>query len=260
MIIDKIARYKKELVEKEKKTLPLDVILAELEIFRKTRAFKEVLSKDSLSIIAEIKKASPSKGIIKEDFYPEEIAKEYEKCSIDAISVITEDKFFLGDNKYINIVKKESKKPVLRKDFIVDEYQIYQSRYLGADAILIITALHTTETINKFLKIANGLGMSAIVEVHTEREIESAVMAGANIIGINNRDLRTFKTSLNVTKRLIDIIPKDIIVVSESGIYSRNNILELEQLGVNAVLVGESLMRCENISKKIRELRGDTIG
>lgn len=257
MILSKITLYKKQVVKKEKKALPLNVILDQLEKIEKPRNFKKSLSGDSFSIIAEIKKASPSKGIIKENFSPEEIADIYDQSPIDAISVLTEDKFFLGQNKYIAMVKSKSKKPVLRKDFIIDPYQIYQSRLLGADAILIIAALHSEESISAYLKIVRSLNLSAIVEVHTENEAAAAVSAGADIIGINNRNLKTFETSLSVTERIIQKIPKEVLIVSESGIYTRKDLLYLEQLGANAALIGESIMKVENIKEKILELRGE---
>lgn len=257
MILDTIVLYKRELVMKERKTLPLSILLAEIEHLEDPRNFKKAIEKNTLSIIGEIKKASPSKGIIKEDFSPKDLAKTYELCNVDAISVLTEDKFFLGSNDYLKIVKKETSKPVLRKDFIIDEYQIYQSRYLGADAILIIAALHDCHSIHQLLQTTYSLGLSAIVEVHTEKELENATCAGAEIIGINNRNLHTFETSLATTERLISKVPKGCVVVSESGIHNREDMLSLQQMGVHGVLIGESIMRSDNICEKIRELRGE---
>lgn len=259
MILNQIVQYKMALVEREKKTLPLNIIIAELDKADVPRDFKAALLKSSLSIIAEIKKASPSKGIIREDFSPKKIASEYDNSPVDTISVLTEDKYFAGKNEYIEIVKSVTNKPVLRKDFIIDLYQIYQSRYIGADAILIIAALHSKTMIASFLKATKSMGMAAIVEVHTEEELERVIDTGAEIIGINNRNLKTFETTISTTEKMIKKVPKDVVVVSESGIHTHEDMKYLEALGVDAVLIGESIMKSNNIHKKVLELRGEDI-
>ena len=174
------------------------------------------------------------------------------------MSILTEDKFFLGKDEYLEQVNKTTSIPLLRKDFIIDEYQIYQSKVLGADAVLLIVSILSLEKLIKFKKLADELGLSCLVEVHNKRELDIALDAGVEIIGINNRDLKTFITSLKTTEELIKYIPKNKIVISESGINSRRDMEYLQKLGVNGVLIGESLMKSKNINQKISELRGET--
>lgn len=210
---------------------------------------------DGIAIIAEVKKASPSAGVIREDFDPGRIAKEYLKSDVQAISVLTEQDFFLGDDSHLAKVRQNVPIPVLRKDFIIDIWQVYQSRCLGADAILLIVALLDDELLKKMLIVAGILGMQCLVEVHDESELERAMAAGARIIGINNRDLKTFRVDLATTARLIVNIPNDRIVVSESGIKTAEDIKFVRQAGANAVLIGESLMRADCAADRIRELK-----
>ncbi|HHT9130844.1 MAG TPA: indole-3-glycerol phosphate synthase TrpC, partial [Candidatus Brocadiaceae bacterium] len=207
-------------------------------------------------IIAEIKKASPSLGVIRTDFNHVEIARLYESSGAAAISVLTDEKFFQGKLSYLTDVKKSVSLPILRKDFIIDPYQIYEARSAGADAILLIAALLSKEEIQRFLELARELGMDCLVEVHSELELEKVLQTSANIIGINNRDLATFKIDLETTLLLKPMIPSGKIVVSESGIKSREDIVKLIKKGVDAVLVGETLMKSTNISTKLHELLG----
>ncbi|MBI2556701.1 MAG: indole-3-glycerol phosphate synthase TrpC, partial [Planctomycetes bacterium] len=210
----------------------------------------------NIRIIAEIKKASPSLGIIREDFNPVEIARIYETNGAAAISVLTDEKFFQGSLSYLTGVKKSVNLPVLRKDFIVDPYQIYEARSAGADAILLIAALLSWEEMQRYLDLASELGMECLVEVHSETELKMVLKTNARIIGINNRDLATFKTDLETTLRLKPMIPAEKIVVSESGIKSRVDVEKLMEEGVDAILVGETLMKSDDISAKLRELLG----
>lgn len=259
MILDKIVSYKQKRIKYEKELIPLDNIISKIQSFDMVRDFKKALiTNNKLSIIAEIKKASPSKGIIREDFNPLSIAEVYKNSRVEAVSILTEDKFFLGKDKYLEQINKLTSIPILRKDFIIDEYQIYQSKVLGADAVLLIVSILSLEKLIKFKKLADELGLSCLVEVHNKRELDKSLEAGVEIIGINNRDLKTFKTSLKTTEELIKYIPKNKIVISESGINSRRDMEYLQNLGVNGVLIGESLMKSKDIMKKISELRGDT--
>ncbi|MDQ2086794.1 indole-3-glycerol phosphate synthase TrpC [Herbivorax sp. ANBcel31] len=258
MILDKI-------VDKKKKQLKEDMSKISIEGFKqkvlrpgmhKTIDFYSALKKDNqISIIAEVKKASPSKGVIKEDFNALDIAKEYGEANVQAISVLTEKNFFLGDDDYLVKIRQSMALPVLRKDFIIDLWQIYQSRCLGADAILLIVSLLSDEQLRKFQIVAEILNMQCLVEVHDREEVERALESGAKIIGINNRDLKTFEVNLKTTEKLMNYIPHDRAVVSESGIKTLEDMKYLKDLGVNAVLIGETLMRASSINEKIKELR-----
>lgn len=208
--------------------------------------FYEALKKEGLSIIGEIKKASPSKGIIQPNFKPMEMAKKYEK-SVDAISVLTEEDYFLGKDKYLKEVNSLVKTPTLCKDFIMDSVQIYKARSLGASAVLLIVHMLTKEKLAEFILLAHSLGLDALVETHTEEEIATAIKAKANIIGINNRNLNTFVTSLDTTLKLRELLPEGTIVVSESGIKTKSDIEKLAKVNIDAILVGESFMLEEDV-------------
>lgn len=210
---------------------------------------------NGLSIIAEIKKASPSAGIIREDFDPVRIAGEYVRSGVQAISVLTEKDYFMGDDSHLVKVRQNAPVPLLRKDFIIDLWQVYQSRCLGADAILLIVALLDEDMLKKILIVAGIIGLQCLVEVHDEAEVEIALKAGAKIIGINNRNLKTFETDLKTTERLIDTIPHDRVVVSESGIRTSDDIRYLKKIGADAVLIGESFMRAGSLADKVCEFR-----
>ncbi len=254
-MLDKIIENRKSEVAHRKEQLPIKKIMGGIEKMPLTRDFTSAISKPNrLNLIAEIKKASPSAGEITKNFNAEKIAKQYEEANADAISVLTEAKHFQGDISHIGIVKKVSSLPVLRKDFIIDEYQIYESRYFGADAVLIIAAVLDVEKIRKFLKIAHDINLSAIIEVHTEKELKIALDTDAKIIGINNRNLSDMTVNINTTLKLKEKIPEGRIVVSESGIKTRQDMEALRKIGINAVLIGEFLMRSQDIKKSVSEL------
>ena len=259
MILDDIIAKKKKRIEERFSNTSIEAIKNKAKTACKspTVNFKEALEKhDQLAIISEIKKASPSKGMIKGFEDPLAIALEYLSAGASAISVLTEEDYFLGQDEHLVKVRQRIPLPVLRKDFIIDIKQIYESRIIGADAILLIVSILADEQLAKYQAVAKILGLGCLVEVHDEQELERALRTDADIIGINNRDLKTFKTDLNITARLINMIPKDKVVVSESGINSSEDARYLKNLGVNAILVGESLMKADNINMKIQELRG----
>ncbi len=204
--------------------------------------FERALKKEGISFICEVKKASPSKGVIVEDFPYLQIAKEYQAAGASAVSVLTEPEFFKGQNEYLQSIAKEVKIPVLRKDFVIDEYQIYEAKFLGASAVLLICAILENKKLKDYIELANSIGLSTLVETHNETEVENALNAGAKIIGINNRDLKTFNVDLQTTKQLCKLIPGDVIKVSESGIKTPQDMQFLKECGVDAVLIGESFM------------------
>lgn len=220
--------------------------------------FENALRKESMCFICEVKKASPSKGIIAEDFPYIKIAQEYEEAGADAISVLTEPDFFLGSTNYLKEITKEVKIPVLRKDFIIDELQIYESKIIGASAILLICSVLDEITLSKFIKIAERLGLNALVEAHNEQEIKKALKANAKIIGVNNRDLKTFNIDIKNSMKLRKFVPDDVVFVSESGIKSYEQIKELQENKVNAVLIGETFMRSNNKTRELNILKGKT--
>ncbi len=226
---------------------------------RKDFIFKNALSGNKIKIISEIKKASPSKGLICPDFDPIKIAKEYNEAKTDCISILTEPYFFLGNNAYIKDVKKVTDIPILRKDFIIDEKQIYESKIIGADCILLICAILDEKKLKEFLNLAHKLCLSALVEAHNEDEIKTALNCNAEIIGVNNRNLKTFEVDFNNTFKLRKLVPDDIIFVSESGIKTREDIIKLEENNVNAVLIGETFMKSKNKIEEIKKLRGEKI-
>ncbi|MBO4375304.1 MAG: indole-3-glycerol phosphate synthase TrpC [Lachnospiraceae bacterium] len=220
-------------------------------------SFEKVLKKPGISFICECKKASPSKGIIAEDFPYLQIAKEYEKAGADAISVLTEPKWFLGDDSYLKEIAAAVNIPVLRKDFTVDEYMIYEAKLLGASAVLLIVSILSKEEIARYLGICDDLGLSALVETHDEEEIHTAIDAGARIIGVNNRNLKDFSVDTSLSGRLRKLIPEDIIFVSESGVKTSEDVSIIRTNGADAVLVGEVLMRAEDKKAKLKELKGE---
>jgi indole-3-glycerol phosphate synthase len=256
MILDDIVAHKKLEVDLQKSDAPLDVIRRDLSDVDAVRSFRTAISATGgVNLIAEIKKASPSRGIIRSDFDPEVIARIYQDNGAAAISVLTDSKFFQGDLSFLARVRSAtSSVPILRKDFIIDEYQIYQSRLAGADAILLIAAILDLPTLTRFLSIASDVDLDCLVEVHTADELAMVLDTDAPVIGINNRDLRTFETDIRTTGRLMQMMPKDRVVVSESGIFSEEDVEFLRGCGVNAMLVGESLMRSDDIGLKVRRL------
>ncbi|MDP4181746.1 MAG: indole-3-glycerol phosphate synthase TrpC [Bacillota bacterium] len=258
MILQKIVDQKKLQLNEEMKQLSIEgwkQRIARPGLHKTIDFFNAIKREGKVSIISEVKKASPSKGIIKEDFDPLQIAKEYYASEVQAISVLTEKNFFLGADEFLVKIRQSVPLPILRKDFIIDVWQIYQARYIGADAILLIVSILTDEELKKFKAVAGILGMQCIVEVHDIEETKRAIDAGAKIIGINNRNLKTFEVSLNTTESLMNYIPHDKAVVSESGIKTREDMEYLKGLGVDAVLIGETFMSAPSIKEKIDELR-----
>ncbi len=222
------------------------------------RSFKKAIRKEGkISLIAEIKQASPSAGVLRKNFSHLAIAKAYRKAGLSAISVVTEEDFFLGKVNYIEEIRKENNLPILRKDFIIDEIQILESRAVGSDAVLLIMNILSEDQLKSLYNYTRELGMDALVEVHSEKELKKVLNSGVDIIGINNRNLNTLTVDLEVSNKLIPFIPKEIIKVSESGIDSFKDVLLLKGLGANAVLVGGALMKAKNIAAKVKELNVD---
>ena len=256
-ILDQLAAHAKTRVEAAKQNISLEDIRLQAEVLsRGDFSFENALKKDGISFICECKKASPSKGIIAENFPYLDIAKDYEKAGADCISVLTEPKWFLGDDRYLKEIAETVKIPCIRKDFTVDEYMIYEAKVLGASAVLLICAILEGEQIKEYINICDALGLSALVEAHDESEIEIAIEAGARIIGVNNRNLKDFSVDTDNSTRLRQMIPRDVIYVSESGIKSAEDIKKLREAGVDAVLIGETLMRAEDKAKMLKELKG----
>lgn len=257
-ILDKIIDKTKIRVQKEKQQLsPIDLFnkVKKIEVDYDFRF--ENIKKNDMGFICEIKKASPSKGIICENFLYKEFAKQYEDALADALSILTEPDFFMGDIKYLEEIKAITNIPILRKDFIVDEYQIYQSKLIGADAILLICSSLDKHTLGRFIMLAKDLGLSVLVETHDEKEVYEALECEAKIIGVNNRNLKTFEVDLNTTEKLKKLIPDNKIIVSESGIKTREDILRLKNIGVNAVLIGETFMISNDKKQVMQNLRGN---
>lgn len=266
-ILNTIAEYAKERVAQSKKVMPLDEVkrLAVDKARRQTTdkntagfdfPFEKALSGKDISFICECKKASPSKGIIAEDFPYLDIAREYETAGASCISVLTEPKWFLGRNEYLKEITDAVSIPCIRKDFTVDEYMIYEAKLLGADAVLLICSLLSTKKLAEYIKICDSIGLSALVEAHDGEEISSAADAGARIIGVNNRNLKNFTVDIGNSSRLRALVPDNIIFVAESGIHCRADIKALEEAHVNAVLIGETLMRSKDKKAMLNELRG----
>ena len=221
--------------------------------------FLSALKQDDIAFICEVKKASPSKGLIAPDFPYLQIAKEYEEAGAAAISVLTEPYYFQGSNEYLSEIADNVKIPVLRKDFTVDEYMIYEAKVIGASAILLICAILSQEELNQYLDIAHSLGLSVIVEAHDAAEVQMALDAGAGIIGVNNRDLKTFTVDINNSARYRSMVPDHIVFISESGIKTPEDIQRLRENGTNAVLIGETFMRSQNKKAELAKLRSGVV-
>ena len=257
-ILDTIAEYAKERVAKAKKAHSLEEIrrMALSQNCNTGFPFEKALAAEGMSFICECKKASPSKGLIAEEFPYISIAKEYEAAGAACISVLTEPKWFLGKGEYLKEIAAEVSIPCLRKDFTVDEYMIYEAKVLGASAVLLICSLLSPEELKEYLAVSRELGLSALVEAHDEEEIADAVKAGAHIIGVNNRNLKNFTVDVNNSERLRALVPRDILFVAESGIRCREDVEALEKAHVDAVLVGEALMRTKDKKAMLENLRG----
>lgn len=256
-ILDELSSYAKERTDISKTKLPLSELKKQvLELPKKNFEFEKALKKEDIAFICECKKASPSKGLIAPDFPYLNIAKEYEAAGADCISVLTEPKWFLGKDEYLKEITDAVTIPCIRKDFTVDEYMIYEAVKLGASAVLLICSILSREQLTEYKALCDDLGLSALVETHDEKEIETAVSIGARIIGVNNRNLKDFSVDTGNSERLRKLIPDDIIFVAESGVQSSKDINEFRRIGANACLVGEALMRAEDKKAKLKELKG----
>ena len=255
MILSRIIEEKRRVVEEAKRLKPQEELIKEIKNISARSSFRKNISRPHhINLIAEIKKASPSKGIIRGDFNPAKIAMTYQANGASAISVLTDERFFEGKLEYIKMIKEHVSLPVLRKDFIIDEYQIYESVAAGADAILLIAELFSANELTNFYNLAVSLGLDALIEVHSEEDTGKALATGADIIGINNRDLHTFKVDLGVTQKLLRMLPAGKIRVSESGIRTYEDVMFLKSIGINAVLIGEAFMEATDIAAKMREI------
>ncbi|UCE04816.1 MAG: indole-3-glycerol phosphate synthase TrpC [bacterium] len=257
MILNTIIESVRNRIAEQKANCPLEWIKQQMFFqYDDRNLFKKAIRRPGIQIIAEIKRASPSAGIICSKFNPVAIAMEYASANVAAISVLTEEKFFQGSLNNLQVVRQNVSTPILRKDFIIDSYQLYQSKLFGVNCVLLITSILSERELTTFLRLAKELKMNTLVEIHDEFELDKALKVDAEIIGINNRDLKTFTVDLNTSFRLREKIPADKIVISESGIKNRMQVIELEEAGIDAILIGETLMRSNDIKKEIRNLLG----
>ena len=257
-ILDRLADHARERVEEAKRRQSLTEIRQRASDMPKGNfAFENALKKPDIAFICECKKASPSKGLIAPEFPYLSIAREYEAAGADAVSVLTEPKWFLGSDKYLKDIAEAVSIPCLRKDFTVDEYMIYEAKLLGASAVLLICSILSEEQIKEYIGICDGLGLSALVEAHDGEEVEIALRAGARMIGVNNRNLKDFSVDTENSRRLRQMIPPEVLFVSESGVGSAEDVNRLRGIGADAVLIGETLMRAANKKAKLRELKGE---
>lgn len=257
-ILEEIASRTRERVAETKRRISAEELKAQAEAMDSATGFpfEKALARSGIRFICEVKKASPSKGLIAADFPYVAIAGEYERAGADAISVLTEPYYFRGSDQYLTAIRKEVSIPLLRKDFTVDEYMLYEAKQMGADAVLLICAILSPAQLAEYVGIAAQLGLSALVEAHDEEEVRMAMSAGAKIIGVNNRNLKDFTVDIANSIRLRELVPRDILFVSESGMRTREDIARLEENGTDAVLVGETLMRAADKAALLRELRG----
>ena len=256
-ILEQLADHARQRTEQAKRALPPEEIRHQaLSLPKGDFPFQQALKKPGVSFICECKKASPSKGLIAPNFPYLEIAKEYETAGADCISVLTEPKWFLGNDEYLKEIAEAVLIPCLRKDFTVDEYQIYQAKVLGASAVLLICSVLTESQMKDYIRICDELGLSALAEVHDEQEVQTAINAGARIIGVNNRNLKDFSVDTDNSRRLRELIPPGVLFVSESGVRTAEDVETLRKIGADAVLIGETLMRASDKRAKLAELRG----
>lgn len=256
MILDEILAHKRREIAEAKKRTPLPELQKKASSRRADSFAKAVKAEGGINLIAEIKKASPSKGVLLADFDPAKLARTYAENGAAALSVLTDSRFFQGDSAHLRVAKQVSRLPALRKEFIIDEYQLWETLVMGADAVLLIVAALEKSQLQDFLRISAQLGLDALVEVHDAAQLDAALEAEARIIGINNRDLRTFHTDLRTTLELATRIPEGAILVSESGIKTAADVNRLKEAGVDAILVGEALVTSADIPAKMRELLG----
>jgi indole-3-glycerol phosphate synthase len=253
-MLDKIVAQKREEVEQKKKAVAIACLQERIARQKPSLDFALALKSDHIRLIAEVKKASPSRGMLKPKFDPVGLAQTYAEGCAAAISVLTESNYFMGSIEHLEAIKEVVKLPLLRKDFIFDPYQVYESRAYGADALLLIAAILSQRQLKELISLSHSLGLKCLVEVHNEGELERAIISEAEIIGINNRDLNTFTVDINTTRRLRPLVPEEKIVVSESGIKSQRDIEKLGNWKVDAVLVGEALVTAPDIRAKMKEL------
>lgn len=259
-ILDQIATFAKQRVSFAQMTISAEDIKARaLELPRGNFDFETALKSGDIDFICECKKASPSKGLIASDFPYLQIAKEYERAGANAISVLTEPKWFLGSDDYLAEVASAVSIPCLRKDFTVDDYMIYEAKLLGASAVLLICSILSKQQISDYIELCDALGMSALVEAHDDEEVRVALEAGARIIGVNNRNLKDFTVDTENSRRLRELVPTDVLFVAESGIKTAEDVAAMRNVGADAVLVGETLMTAEDKAAKLLELRGKEI-
>lgn len=258
MILQEIADKTKERIAEAKRRLPISEVkayVADMDCGRKY-PFEQALSGEGVGYICEVKKASPSKGVIAEEFPYLKIAEEYEAAGADAISVLTEPFYFQGRDAYLHTIRKAVNLPLLRKDFTVDEYMIYEAKKLKADAVLLICSILSQSQLSEYVHLADSIGLSVLTEAHDEKEIEMALSAGTRIIGVNNRNLKDFTVDISNSVRLRRMVPEHILFLSESGVKGREDIVRLEENGTDAVLIGETLMRSQNKRASLEALRG----
>ena len=266
MILDEIAEKTRERIQKRRQQVSEEELKEKAYLLAGTEKernggifpfpFEKALAREGISFICEVKKASPSKGVIAEEFPYREIAREYEQAGASALSVLTEPFYFQGSDDYLKEIERVVHIPILRKDFTVDAYMLYEAKCIGASAVLLICAILDDRQLMTYMEIAQELGLSALVEAHTEEEVRRALACGARIIGVNNRDLKTFQVDIHTSERLRRLVPKDVLYVSESGIKSPEDVRRLKKNGTDAVLIGETLMRSDNKKKMLGEFRG----
>lgn len=257
-ILDELASYAKERTRINKEKVSLQALRDDAEKMSSSGfVFEKALEKEGVSFICECKKASPSKGIIAEDFPYLQIAKEYEAAGADCISVLTEPKWFLGSDDYLIKISSEVSIPCLRKDFTVDEYMIYEAKTLGASAVLLICSILSPQQLKEYIEVSDSLGLTAIVETHNENEVYEAIAARARVIGVNNRNLKDFSVDTNNSANLRKLVPSNVLFIAESGIKTPEDVESLRKIGVDAVLVGETLMRAPDKKAMLQSLRGN---
>ena len=254
-ILDKLANHARERVEIARQKISLETLKDKAEAMKGEFEFEKALKKPGLSFICECKKASPSKGLIAPEFPYLKIAKEYEQAGADCISVLTEPKYFLGSDDYLREIANAVSIPCLRKDFTVDEYMIYEARTHGASAVLLICAILTEKQIKKYISICDVLGISALVEAHDDNEIKIALNSGARLIGVNNRNLKDFSVDTDNSRRLRKLIPSDVLFVSESGVKTPEDVKLIREIGADAVLIGEALMKAQNKKQTLEKFK-----
>ena len=256
-ILEQLAAHAKERVSLAEQACPLEIIRQKASRMEKgDGSFEKALRRPGLSFICECKKASPSRGLIAENFPYLQIAREYQEAGADAVSVLTEPKWFLGSDRYLREIAETVSLPCLRKDFTVDEYMIYEAKLLGASAVLLICSILSSRQLREYLQVCETLGLSALVETHDEGEVDMALEAGARIIGVNNRNLRDFSVDMENSRRLREQIPAEVLFVSESGVRTAVDVAALREIGADAVLVGETMMRAKDKRAMLAELRG----